>query len=53
MTISYSLDHTPSSTESVLVEVAPKSEMTLRATDADPKTGAVTATYVLASGDAG
>jgi hypothetical protein len=52
MTISYSLDHTPSSTESVLVEVAPKSEMTLRATDADPKTGAVTATYVLASGDA-
>jgi hypothetical protein len=51
MTITYSLDHVPSSTESVLVEVAPKSEFTLVSSDIDPKTGAVTTTYQLASGD--
>jgi len=51
MTITYSVDHLPSSTESVTVEVAPKSELTLQSSDTDPKTGEVTATYVLSSGD--
>lgn len=52
MTHTYTIDHAVNTTESVLVEVAPKSEMTLVATDVDQKTGAVTATYRLASGDA-
>lgn len=51
MTITYSLDHVNSSTESVNVEVAAKSELTLQSTDVDPKTGEVVSTYILASGD--
>lgn len=51
MTISYSLDHVSSSTEVVNVELAAKSEMTLRSTSVDPKTGETTSVYVLASGD--
>lgn len=51
MSLTYSLDHVVSSTESVLVEVAAKSEMVLQSTVTDPKTSAVTSTYVLASGD--
>jgi len=51
MTHTYSLDHVASATESVNVETAAKSEMTLRSTDVDPKTGDVVSTYVLASGD--
>jgi hypothetical protein len=39
------------STESVNVEVAAKSELTLIATDIDQKTGEITSTYTLASGD--
>lgn len=51
VTHTYSLDHVASATESVLVETAAKSEMTLQSTDVDPKTGAVVSTYNLASGD--
>jgi hypothetical protein len=51
MTITYTLDHVESTTESVDVEVAAKSEMTLQRTSVDPKTGEVTSVYVLASGD--
>lgn len=53
MTITYSIDHTPDTSESMNAEIAPKSEMTLVSTDVDPKTGEVTSTYVLASGDNG
>jgi hypothetical protein len=52
MALSYAVDHANASTESVNVEVAAKSELTLVSTDVDPKTGAVTSTYLLASGDA-
>jgi len=52
MSHTYSIDHAVSSTESVNVEVAAKSEMTLRSTDVDPKSGDILSTYVLASGDA-
>jgi hypothetical protein len=51
MSLSYSIDHVVTSTESVNVEVAAKSEMTLVATDNDAKSGDVVSTYVLASGD--
>lgn len=51
MSITYSIDHVASSTEAVNVEVAAKSEMTLKSTDIDPKTGDTLSTYVLASGD--
>jgi len=53
MTISYAIDHLSTSVEDVSVEVAAKSEMTLQSTTTDPKTGEVTSTYVLASGDNG
>lgn len=52
MAHTYSIDHVVTSTESVNVEVAEKSGMTLRSTDVDPSTGDVLSTYVLASGDA-
>jgi len=52
MSLSYAIDHAVASTESVNVEVAAKSELTLVSTDIDPKTGAVISTYLLASGDA-
>jgi hypothetical protein len=51
VTHTYSLDHVATATESVLVETAAKSELTLISTTTDPKTGAVTSNYVLASGD--
>jgi len=51
MTITYSIDHLETTTESVDVEVSAKSEMVLQSTSTDPKTGAITSTYVLASGD--
>lgn len=51
MTHTYSLDHVATATESVLVETAAKSEMTLVSTDVDPKTGDIVSTYVLSSGD--
>jgi hypothetical protein len=51
MTLTYTLDHVPSTTEAVNVEVAEKSTMTLQSTDTDPKTGEIVSTYVLASGD--
>lgn len=51
MTHTFSLDHVATATESVLVETAAKSEMTLVSTDVDPKTGDVVTTYVLSSGD--
>ena len=51
MSLSYAIDHVVTSTESVNVEVAAKSEMTLVSTDIDPKSGDVISTYVLASGD--
>jgi len=51
MTITYSIDHISTSVEDVSVEVAAKSEMTLQGTVIDQKTGDVTSTYVLASGD--
>jgi len=53
MALSYSLDHITTSVEDVSVEVAAKSEMILQSTVADPKTGEVVSTYVLASGDNG
>jgi len=51
MSITYSIDHVPTSVEDVSVEVAAKSEMTLRQVSTDPKTGEISAEYVLASGD--
>lgn len=51
MTITYSIDHVSTSVEDVSVETAAKSEMTLQSTTTDQKTGNVTSTYVLASGD--
>jgi len=51
MSITYTLDHINASTESVNVEVAAKSEMTLVSTDTDPKSGDTISTYRLASGD--
>lgn len=51
MTISFSIDHTAGSTESVAVEVAEKTNMVLQSTSTDPKTGEVVTTYVLSSGD--
>jgi len=51
MAITYSIDHLETTTESVDVEVAAKSEMVLQSTVTDPKTGAIVSTYVLASGD--
>jgi hypothetical protein len=51
MTVSFSIDHLSTSVEDVSVEVAAKSEMILQSSDVDPKTGDVTSTYVLASGD--
>lgn len=52
MTITYSLDHvTSGSTESVLVEIAEKSAVSLIRTAEDPKTNEVSSTYVLPSGD--
>jgi len=49
MSLSYSLDHVPTSVEDVSVEVAPKSEMTLQGTDT--VNGVLTSAYRLASGD--
>jgi hypothetical protein len=51
MSTTYSLDHVVSSTESVLVEVAAKSEFVSQGTVIDPKTGARITTYTLGSGD--
>lgn len=51
MTITYSIDHIVSSTESVNVEVADKAHMTLQGTDRDPKTGELSSVYVLSTGD--
>ncbi|DAD51634.1 coat protein [ssRNA phage Esthiorhiza.2_43] len=51
MSLSYAIDHVVTSTESVNVEVAAKSELTLVSSDTDPKTGEVSSTYVLGSGD--
>jgi len=51
MTLTYSLDHVNSSTEVVDVEVADKTNMVLRSTTTDPKTGELTSVYVLATGD--
>lgn len=53
MAHSYSIDHAVSSTESVLVEVAAKSEFVSQGTSIDPKTGARVNTYALGSGDTG
>jgi hypothetical protein len=51
MTKSYAIDHVVATLEDVSVEVAAKSELTLISTDTDPKTGKVTSTFTLASGD--
>lgn len=51
MSLSYSIDHISTSVEDVSVEVAAKSELTLRQVSTDPKTGEISAEYVLASGD--
>jgi len=52
MTVSYSLDHiVGGTTESVTVEVAEKSAASLVSTIVDPKSGEVSSTYVLSSGD--
>jgi hypothetical protein len=51
MSLSYAIDHVVTSTESVNIEVAAKSELTLISTDVDQKSGEVVSTYALASGD--
>jgi len=51
MTITYSIDHTSGSPESVSVELAEKANMVLQGTQTDPKTGEVSSTYVLSTGD--
>jgi hypothetical protein len=51
MAITYSLDHVVSTTESVLVEVAEKTDMVLQGTTTDPKTSESVSTYVIATGD--
>jgi hypothetical protein len=47
----YSIDHTPTAVEDVSVEISEKSGMTLQKVTTDPKTGEVTAVYILTSGD--
>lgn len=51
MTITYSLDHVATSVEDVSVEVAEKTGMVLQGTSTDPKTGEISSTYVLSTGD--
>jgi len=51
MSLTYSIDHVGVTTESVLVDVAPKSELTYVKTVTDIKTGEVSTWYVLSSGD--
>lgn len=51
MSLTYSIDHLSTSVEDVSVEVADKSSMILQSTITDPKTGEVSAVYVLPSGD--
>jgi hypothetical protein len=51
MSISYDITHVETTTESVDVEVAQKTDMVLQSTFTDPKTGEITSTYVLANGD--
>lgn len=52
MTVTYSIDHTPTTTESVNVEVAEKSAFSFVRTTVDEKTGENSSIYVLSSGDA-
>lgn len=51
MTVTYSIDHCPTTTESVNVEVAPKSEFALIRTYTDNTSGELVSEYRLASGD--
>lgn len=51
MSITYTIDHAASSVEDVSIEVAAKSEMTLRRVYTDQKSGELRAEYVLASGE--
>lgn len=51
MTLTYSIDHALTTTESVNVEVADKANMVLQSNSTDPKTGEVAATYVISNGD--
>lgn len=52
MTCSFDIEHLGTSTEDVTVEVAPKSEMVLKEGSVrDPKTGELSTTYILSSGD--
>lgn len=51
MTITYALDHVASTTESVNVEVAPKSELALVRTYTDKTSDEVVSEYRIASGD--
>ena len=51
MTVTYSIEHVPTSVEDVSIEVAPKSEMTWVATYTDPNTGELVTDYRLASGE--
>jgi hypothetical protein len=53
MTITYGIDHvSANSTESVTVLIAEKSTMTFSSVKTDPKTGRITTTYLIGSGDA-
>lgn len=51
MTLTYSLDHTPTSVESVNIEVPEKANMVLQSTSTDPKTGECVSIYVISTGD--
>jgi len=52
MSLSYAITHASgNTTESVTLSVAEKTSMVLTGHDTDPKTGRVSATYVLSSGD--
>lgn len=51
MAVTYAIDHCPTTTESVNVEVAPKSEFALIKTYTDSQSGELVSEYRLASGD--
>lgn len=51
MTLTYSIDHALTTTESVSVEVADKANLVLQSTTTDPKTGDVASVYVISNGD--
>jgi len=51
MSLTYSIDHALTSVEDVSVEVADKANMVFQGNKTDPKTGEISASYVVSNGD--